>query len=88
LLGYHFQEFIFCHAACPYKDALPDFFRKRCYPSTPQRPSYAFSEDVLKFFAKMYFKGPSSKVNFCNAIKSFLDDMELFSTSSNQENKV
>jgi hypothetical protein len=42
------------------------------YPSTPVRPSFAFSEDVLRLFHAMYMRGPSSKMVFCAALESFV----------------
>jgi hypothetical protein len=77
--GCRLEEFISCDENCPFKNAMPGLLQKRCYPSTPQRPAFAFEEDVIKFFARMYFKGPSSKVNFCNTITSLIQEESLFS---------
>jgi hypothetical protein len=83
-----FEDFIICEKDCPFKDAMPGFLQKGCYPSTPLRPTFAFKEGVIKFFARMYFKGPSSKTNFCNAITSFIHEARLFSSDSNDRGQV
>jgi hypothetical protein len=77
-----FEDFVICDKDCPFKDAMPGFLQKGCYPSTPLRPKFAFKDGVIKFFARMYFKGPSSKVNFCNTITSFIQEQRLFASNS------
>ena len=86
--GCRMEEFTVCNENCPFKNAMPGLLLKRRYPATPQRPTFAFEEDVVKFFARMYFKGPSSKVNFCDAIISLVNEESLFSFDPSERDWV
>jgi len=42
------------------------------FPSSPSRPEFAISEDILSLFNDIYMRGSASKLVFCEAIKLFV----------------
>ena len=66
--------FLICDPACPRAKAMVGFISCGYYPSSPIFPQFAIHEPVIKFFNKMFMKGPCSRPAFVHALKEAIGD--------------